>query len=86
MSNYLFLLLILACPLMMVFMMRGMHSGRGEGELADRGQQGDHAMSLDRDPAEDASLAELQQRRDQLDREIAERTAEGKAPAGGGWR
>jgi hypothetical protein len=29
MSQYLFLLLVLACPLMMVFMMRGMHGGHG---------------------------------------------------------
>ena len=86
MSNYLFLLLILACPLMMVFMMRGMHSGRGEGERADRGQHGDHAMSLDGHRAEDASLAELHQRRDELDREIAKRMAEEKTPVGGGWR
>ena len=86
MSNYLFLLLILACPLMMVFMMRGMHSGRGEGERAGRGQQDDRAMSLDPHRAPDASLAELQRRRDQLDREIAERTAEEETPVGGGWR
>ena len=31
MGNYLPLLLILACPLMMVFMMRGMHGGHGMG-------------------------------------------------------
>jgi hypothetical protein len=29
MGNYLFLLLILACPLMMILMMRGMHGSRG---------------------------------------------------------
>ncbi len=31
MSNYLFLLFLLACPLMMVFMMRGMRSGDDKG-------------------------------------------------------
>jgi hypothetical protein len=34
MNQFLFLLIVLACPLMMVFMMRSMHGGHGEAEHA----------------------------------------------------
>ena len=54
----LFLLLILACPLMMVFMMRG-HGGHAGGHQH-------------HDPST-ASVDELRRRRDELDREIATR-------------
>jgi len=54
----LFLLLILACPLMMIFMMRG-HSGHDGGH--------EH-----HDPST-ASVDELRRQRDELDREIAAR-------------
>lgn len=54
----LFLLLILACPLMMVFMMRGHGHGHGEHEHGD---------------ASAASVDQLRRRRDELDREIAAR-------------
>ena len=54
----LFLLLILACPLMMVFMMRG-HGGHG-------GAHQHHDPST-------ASVDELRRKRDELDREIATR-------------
>ncbi len=57
MSQYLFFLLILACPLMMIFMMRG---GHGHGGHA-HGSRGVH---------EPSSLDELRRRRDELDREI----------------
>ena len=53
----LFLLLILACPLMMIFMMRGHGHGGGHGHV---------------DPSA-ASVDELRHRRDELDREIAAR-------------
>ena len=39
MSQYLFFLLILACPLMMIFMMKGMHGGsEGDHEAQRRDQ------------------------------------------------
>jgi len=60
MSQYLFFLLVLACPLMMVFMMRG---GHGHGGHA-------HGSSGAQDPS---SLDELHCRRDELDQEIAAR-------------
>jgi hypothetical protein len=60
-STLFLLLLLLACPLMMVFMMRG---GHGHGGHSHGGH--DHA-------GERASLEELRRRRDELDREIAAR-------------
>lgn len=62
MGQYLFFLLLLACPLMMVFMMRG---GRGHGHGGHA-----HGSSGDQEPA---SLGELHRRRNELDREIAAR-------------
>lgn len=49
-------LLILACPLLMLFMMRGMHGGSH-----------DHAASERRD---DMSAAELRQLRDEIDQRL----------------
>lgn len=60
MSQYLFFLLVLACPLMMVFMMRGGH-GHGGRTHGSSGAQ------------ERSSLDELHRRRDELDQEIAAR-------------
>jgi hypothetical protein len=62
MGQYLFFLLILACPLLMMFMMRGGH-GHG-GHAHTHGSPG---------VAESSSLDELRGRRDDLDREIAAR-------------
>ena len=63
MGNYLLLLLILACPLMMIFMMRGMHGGRDTG-------------AEDKDPRHDAQAPPVDQRADQrildLERQVAE--------------
>lgn len=56
-ATALFFLLILACPLMMIFMMRG-HGNGGEHEH--------------RDPSA-TSVDELRRQRDELDREIAAR-------------
>jgi hypothetical protein len=65
MREVLFIALVLACPLMMVFMMRGGH-GHGGGH-ADGGHGGhDHA------PRE-ASIDDLRGQRDELDRLIEER-------------
>jgi hypothetical protein len=86
MGSYLFFLLILACPLMMIWMMRGMHGGHGgsaDGGPAHGGSGHDPA-----DSGPDSSLEQLHRRREQLDHEIEEREAEQEAPApiGGGWR
>ena len=60
-GSFLPLLLVLACPLMMVFMMRGMHGGRGD----------THGSTTRK-----KSLAELTHERDQLDEEIGRRAEE----------
>jgi Protein of unknown function (DUF2933) len=84
MGNYLYLLLILACPLMMIWMMRGMHGGKADGGTA----QGHAAGRSNRHADSNATLDELRRQRDQLDREIEAREAEEQTPTpvGGGWR
>ena len=83
MTQYLFLLLILACPLMMIFMMRGMHGGQGGN--ADGGHT--HGMAGMRGQADaKSSLDDLRRQRETLDREIEEREAEKQALIGSGWR
>lgn len=57
-AGFLPLLLILACPLMMIFMMRGMHGGHRQGRQPSREQ-----MTLD----------ELKHTRDELNEEIGQR-------------
>jgi len=81
MGNYLFLLLLLACPLMMVFMMRGMHGGHGGNAKDDHahGAGGSHGHM-----ATTASLDELRGRREELDRQIEERETVEQTPVGGG--
>ena len=59
MSNLLFLVLVLACPLMMWMMMRGGHGGHGHGGHGHGGSS--------------ASTDDLRRQRDELDREIATR-------------
>jgi Protein of unknown function (DUF2933) len=66
MSSYLVLLLILACPLMMIWMMRGGHGHAGHGGH----RHGDS----------NASLAGLRRQRAELDREIEERGSEEETP------
>ena len=69
-STVFFLLLVLACPLMMIFMMRG---GHGHG-----GAHGDHAGSChagrtqNPDPPQ-MSTDDLRRQRDELDHLIEER-------------
>ena len=67
MGNYLPLLIILACPLMMIFMMRGMHGGH------DMGAQ-------DKDPRHDGQAPRVDLLADQriidLERQVAELRAE----------
>ena len=60
-SSLLFLLLVLACPLLMWLMMRG---GHGHGHAG-------HGDNQDSQTFEPASLDALRRRRDELDREIA---------------
>jgi Protein of unknown function (DUF2933) len=82
MSEYLFLLLILACPLMMFWMMRGGHGHHSAGDHS--GDRVDHDTD-----ANQPSLEELRHRREELDREIEHRQAtEGdlRTPVGGSWR
>ena len=60
-AGFLPLLLILACPLMMIFMMKGMHGGHGG--HAQPGQKPRVQMSMD----------ELKHERDALNEEIGRR-------------
>ena len=61
-AGFLPLLLILACPLMMIFMMKGMHGGgHGHGQPAEPKSRGQ--MSMD----------ELKHERDVLNEEIGQR-------------
>jgi len=83
MSQYLFLLLVLACPLMMIFMMRGHGHGAGHGQSdgedpghAGCGHGGHNGRSDER-----ISVDDLRRRRDELEREIADREWRGE-PSG----
>jgi hypothetical protein len=88
MPNYLFFLLILACPLMMIWMMRGMHGSHRGDAAGDEHAQGHMAGCGHGDGETNASLEELRHQREQLDQEIEAREAEEQslAPVGGGWR
>jgi hypothetical protein len=76
-SALLFLLLVLACPLMMIFMMRGHSHDSGQAG----GWTGNHAQGSDLH----ASTDDLRRQRDELDRQIAEQEAEEREtePVGG---
>ena len=87
MGQYLFLLLLLACPLMMVFMMRGMHGSHGgnaEGGHA-HGMGGCHGGTHNPDEPK-GSLEELRRQRDDLDRQIEQRETEAQTPVASGWQ
>lgn len=71
-STILLILLVLACPLAMAWMMRGGHGHSGH----------DHSSH---EPT-DASLTELHRRRDALDRLIAERQQAEREPTAGSRR
>jgi hypothetical protein len=62
-AAFLPIVLLLACPLIMISMMRGVHGGHG---------QGGHAQP-DQKPRERMSLDELKQARDELNEEIGDR-------------
>ena len=80
MSQYLFLLLVLACPLMMIFMMRGHgHGDHGHSEARMghgdcHGSYGGHNGHAD----EPATIDDLRRQREQLDKQIAEREWHGE--------
>lgn len=69
MRELLFVALVLACPLMMIWMMRGHgHGGRGS-HIEGHGARGDST-------SEPRSLADLRRDREEIDRLIEERTAD----------
>ena len=80
MSQYLFLaLILLACPLMMIFMMRGHGHGASHDERAGHSGHvgcghGGHNGHAQEEPV---SVENLRRQRDELDREIAEREWQG---------
>jgi hypothetical protein len=76
MKELLFIALVLACPLMMMLMMRG-HGHGGHGTHSD------HAHDRQ---AHHASTDELRRRRDELDRVIEEREQEEALMPFGGAR
>jgi len=86
MPQALFFLLLLACPLAMVFMMRGMRGDHGHAQADEDGAHqgggygGCHSGSHDHEPAE-SSLDDLRTRRAELDREIADRELSERSPA-----
>lgn len=88
MSSYLFLLPLLACPLMMVFMMRGMHGGQGDNADSGHAHTDSHSDGAQMIGGSGGSLDDLRRRRDELDRQIEEREAEEqtRTPVGSGWR
>ena len=55
MNQLLYLLVVLACPLMMIFMMRGMHGGHGRSEHEQRS-----ASTVVDTTARDARIGELE--------------------------
>ena len=72
MGQYLFLLLVLACPLMMFFMMRGGH-GHGHGAGHDADSHAGHAGCGHGGQDKPATVDDLRRQRDELDRQISER-------------
>ena len=88
MSQYLFLLLILACPLMMILMMRGMHGGQGGNATGGHrhGMAGGCHGGMHGQDEPESSLDDLRHQRDELNRRIEQREADEHAPTGSGWR
>ena len=70
MPQALYFLLLLACPLAMVLMMRAMHGGHGH-----------HFGADDRHEPDEVSLDDLRAHRSELDRQIADRELAESPPA-----
>ena len=71
-ASLLTVLIVLACPLMMIVMMRGMHGGHGAGHAGGR-----HGGTSDEHPDYSRkTLDELMHERDELNEEIAQRAEE----------
>lgn len=60
MRDLLLLLVILACPIMMIFIMRGMHGGHGSSEAGGDRQAGNHESHSPDAQASDARIAQLE--------------------------
>jgi hypothetical protein len=69
-SSVFFLLVVLACPLMMIWMMRGGH-GHGHGGHDHSGH--DHGDDAHAPPMRERSTTGLRELRDEIDRMIEER-------------
>lgn len=90
MSTVLLILLILACPLMMIFMMRGghghgghAHGGHDQTAGANSQSDGEHGHVHDEHCRhDDESLDDLKRSRDELDERIAAREHEERAGVG----
>lgn len=85
MSAVLLFLLILACPLMMIFMMRGHggHGGHDQTAGANSQSDGEHGHVHDEHCRhDDESLDDLKRSRDELDERIAAREHEERAGVG----
>jgi hypothetical protein len=74
MRELLFIALVLACPLMMIFMMRGHGHGPGGSASGQSGGHGDHSSGT-AEEARELTADELRRRRAELDELIAEREA-----------
>jgi hypothetical protein len=77
MESVLFLLLVLVCPLMMFFMMRGMHGGQGGNAQSGHahGMGGCHGSGSDEQHGRHTTMSmdELKHERDELNALISER-------------
>ncbi len=79
-GGFVWLLFVLACPLMMIFMMRGMHGGHGHahGGHDHAGHHADESAETT-PPRETMSLDELKRERDELNALIGDRAEEAVA-------
>jgi hypothetical protein len=76
-SSLFFIVLVVACPLMMMWMMRGGHGHDMHSGAAHEHHDGSHGHV---NSGSSVSLEELRRQRDELDRAIEEREAEEKPP------
>lgn len=77
-GGFVWLLFVLACPLMMIFMMRGMHGGHGHGGHGPAGHHADEPAETT-PPRAMMSLDELKRERDELNALIGDRAEEAVA-------